>query len=308
MGVGAVYPASSTARKTSGERPRSLKLIRWRTFLFVVDVIHALYLGAAARKVNDFGLSSDRIAGRDRDLRATSRSMVKVMVNKPTLVLLPGPTVRCGIMARAGGGFGRYRRLTVADLTRDDRMTAMARRVLAEAPPTFCARRAVDGRLCRPGDHAPCARAGVRLALLDTSAWPIRQSRPRAAAASSSLPRKASFAASHRGCCRFFCIRAGSAMALDRSGDGHDRARRQGCFPPSAARDHGTSRQPAELSRDPMPDAGAVRPRGSTHAAPVARGDGDARSRRAARSRSRSAVISRPWSGPGKLACGCVNG
>jgi pimeloyl-ACP methyl ester carboxylesterase len=93
-----------------------------------------------------------------------------VTAAKIPLVLLPGLVCDAALWARQIAALADIAEPTVADLTRDDSLPVMARRVLAEAPPRFAlAGLSMGGYLAQEIMRQAPERV-LRLALLDTSA------------------------------------------------------------------------------------------------------------------------------------------
>ncbi len=92
------------------------------------------------------------------------------MVNKTPLVLLPGLLCDAALWHGQVDDLADIADSTVADLTRDDRLTAMARRVLAEAPPFFALAGLSMGGYVAQEIMRRAPERVLRLALLDTSA------------------------------------------------------------------------------------------------------------------------------------------
>ena len=92
------------------------------------------------------------------------------MAERTPLVLLPGLLCDDALWREQGAALGDIADTTVADLTRDDSMDAMARRVLAAAPVRFAlAGLSMGGYLAQHIARMAPERVS-RLALLDTSA------------------------------------------------------------------------------------------------------------------------------------------
>ncbi|HTC18406.1 MAG TPA: alpha/beta fold hydrolase [Stellaceae bacterium] len=92
------------------------------------------------------------------------------MVNKTPLVLLPGLLCDRELWRRQIETLGDVASPWVADLTLDDSMAAMARRVLAAAPPSFALAGLSMGGYCALEIMRQDPARVTRLALLDTGA------------------------------------------------------------------------------------------------------------------------------------------
>jgi pimeloyl-ACP methyl ester carboxylesterase len=92
------------------------------------------------------------------------------MVNKTPLVLLPGLLCDRELWRRQIETLGDVASPWVADLTLDDSMAAMARRVLAAAPPSFALAGLSMGGYCALEIMRQGPARVTRLALLDTGA------------------------------------------------------------------------------------------------------------------------------------------
>jgi len=92
------------------------------------------------------------------------------MVNAIPLVLLPGLLCDAALWRSQTEDLADLARIMVADLTRDDSMPAMARRVLAEAPPRFALAGLSMGGYVAQEILRQAPERVLRLALLDTSA------------------------------------------------------------------------------------------------------------------------------------------
>lgn len=88
------------------------------------------------------------------------------------LILLPGLLLDSGLWAAQLTGLADVADMTVADLTQDDSMTAMARRVLDGAPPRFALAGLSMGGYVSFEIMRQAPERVARLALLDTSARP----------------------------------------------------------------------------------------------------------------------------------------
>ena len=93
------------------------------------------------------------------------------MINKPSLVLVPGLLCDAALWRGQVEDLADIAQLWVADVTRDDSMTAMARRVLAEAPAGRFALAGLSmGGYVAQAIMREAPERVERLALLDTSA------------------------------------------------------------------------------------------------------------------------------------------
>jgi pimeloyl-ACP methyl ester carboxylesterase len=92
------------------------------------------------------------------------------MVKKTSLVLLPGLLCDRELWRRQIESLGDVASPWVADLTLDDNMAAMARRVLAAAPPVFALAGLSMGGYCALEIMRQAPARVTRLALLDTGA------------------------------------------------------------------------------------------------------------------------------------------
>jgi pimeloyl-ACP methyl ester carboxylesterase len=93
------------------------------------------------------------------------------MINKPHLVLVPGLLCDAALWRGQIDDLGDIAQPWVADVTQDDSMTAMARRVLAEAPPGRFALAGLSmGGYVAQAIMREAPERVERLALLDTSA------------------------------------------------------------------------------------------------------------------------------------------
>jgi pimeloyl-ACP methyl ester carboxylesterase len=93
------------------------------------------------------------------------------MINKPSLVLVPGLLCDAALWHGQVEDLADIAQPWVADVTRDDSMTAMARRVLAEAPPGRFALAGLSmGGYVAQAIMREAPERVERLALLDTSA------------------------------------------------------------------------------------------------------------------------------------------
>ena len=92
------------------------------------------------------------------------------MVKKTSLVLLPGLLCDRELWRRQIESLGDVASPWVADLTLDDSMAAMARRVLAAAPPVFALAGLSMGGYCALEIMRQAPARVTRLALLDTGA------------------------------------------------------------------------------------------------------------------------------------------
>jgi pimeloyl-ACP methyl ester carboxylesterase len=111
------------------------------------------------------------------------------MAAKIPLVLLPGLICDAALWARQVEALAAIADPLVPDLTRDESLPTMARRVLAGAPPRFAlAGLSMGGYLAQEIMRQAPERV-IRLALLDTSA---RADRPGRKRASSRASRRAS--------------------------------------------------------------------------------------------------------------------
>jgi pimeloyl-ACP methyl ester carboxylesterase len=90
------------------------------------------------------------------------------MINKTPLVLLPGLLCDAALWRNQIDELSDIAAPWVADLTRDDSMTAMAERVLAEAPPVFALAGLSMGGYVAQAIMRAAPRRVSRLALLDT--------------------------------------------------------------------------------------------------------------------------------------------
>ncbi|MGH6968341.1 MAG: alpha/beta fold hydrolase [Stellaceae bacterium] len=92
------------------------------------------------------------------------------MTGKTPLVLLPGLLCDAALWRAQAAGLADIAALAVADLTRDESMTGMARRVLDTAPPRFALAGLSMGGYCALEMMRQAPERVARLALLDTSA------------------------------------------------------------------------------------------------------------------------------------------
>ena len=93
------------------------------------------------------------------------------MINKPSLVLVPGLLCDAALWRGQVEDLADIAQPWIADVTRDDSMTAMARRVLAEAPPGRVALAGLSmGGYVAQAIMREAPDRVERLALLDTSA------------------------------------------------------------------------------------------------------------------------------------------
>jgi pimeloyl-ACP methyl ester carboxylesterase len=92
------------------------------------------------------------------------------MADKIPLLLLPGLLDDAALWQPQVDGLGEIARSTVADLTRDDSIGAMARRALSAAPPTFALAGLSMGGYVAQEIMRQAPERVQRLALLDTSA------------------------------------------------------------------------------------------------------------------------------------------
>jgi len=93
------------------------------------------------------------------------------MINKPSLVLVPGLLCDAALWRGQVEDLADIAQPWVADITRDDSMTAMARRVLAEAPPGRFALAGLSmGGYVAQAIIREAPERVERVALLDTSA------------------------------------------------------------------------------------------------------------------------------------------
>ena len=93
------------------------------------------------------------------------------MINKPSLVLVPGLLCDAALWRGQAEDLGDIAQPWVADVTRDDSLTAMARRVLAEAPAGRFALAGLSmGGYVAQAIMREAPERVERLALLDTSA------------------------------------------------------------------------------------------------------------------------------------------
>jgi pimeloyl-ACP methyl ester carboxylesterase len=94
------------------------------------------------------------------------------MSERTPLILLPGLLLDSGLWTAQLTGIADVAEMTVGDLTQDDSMAAMARRILDGAPPRFAlAGLSMGGYACFEIMRQAPERV-ARLALLDTSARP----------------------------------------------------------------------------------------------------------------------------------------
>lgn len=92
------------------------------------------------------------------------------MARKTPLVLLPGLLCDAALWRGQVAGLTNVAESWVADLTRDDSLAAMARRVLADAPPKFALAGLSMGGYCAFEVMRQAPERVLRLALLDTGA------------------------------------------------------------------------------------------------------------------------------------------
>lgn len=92
------------------------------------------------------------------------------MAQKTPLVLLPGLLCDAALWRGQVDGLADVAECSVADLTRDDSLAAMARRVLQAAPPKFALAGLSMGGYCAFEMMRQAPQRVTRLALLDTSA------------------------------------------------------------------------------------------------------------------------------------------
>lgn len=91
------------------------------------------------------------------------------MMSKPTLILLPGLLNDAALWRHQAETLGDVAEVRVADLTRDDGMAAMARRVLDEAPDSFALAGLSMGGYVAQEIMRQAPERVERLALVDTS-------------------------------------------------------------------------------------------------------------------------------------------
>jgi pimeloyl-ACP methyl ester carboxylesterase len=92
------------------------------------------------------------------------------MADKIPLLLLPGLLDDAALWQPQVDGLGEIARSTVADLTQDDSIAAMARRALAAAPPKFALAGLSMGGYVAQEVMRQAPERVLRLALMDTSA------------------------------------------------------------------------------------------------------------------------------------------
>lgn len=92
------------------------------------------------------------------------------MPQKIPLVLLPGLLCDAALWRAQVEGLGTLAAPTIVDLTRDDSLVSMARRALAEAPPSFALAGLSMGGYVAQEVMRQAPERVTRLALLDTSA------------------------------------------------------------------------------------------------------------------------------------------
>src|SRR5580658_4779577 len=300
IGVGAVYPASETAFRTSEERPRSAKFIECVTLSFSVLTLRRPLIGGIGWKVKLFRADAPEQQGECRPEWLTSRRETP-NDQKDATAPAPRSPLRWCLVAGANDR-ARERR---GDRDRRSDARRFATRHGAAGPgrgaAALRARLRVDGRLCRPGDHAPGARKSIaprssrelgagRYAGADGTPPHAHRARPQgryrrrpaAALAGSRSPRTTG--------------RSPSARYVDH----HGPARRARRLSAPGEGDHRASRRSRGSRAHRRAVAGAVRTRRSRDAACLERGDGIAHSRR----RDRGDRALRPSPHPGAAGRG----
>jgi pimeloyl-ACP methyl ester carboxylesterase len=91
------------------------------------------------------------------------------MPNRPSLVLLPGLLCDCTLWRHQRAALAALAEITVADLTRDDDIDAMAARILSEAPEAFALAGLSMGGYAAQAVIRRAPQRVERLALIDTS-------------------------------------------------------------------------------------------------------------------------------------------
>ena len=203
------------------------------------------------------------------------------MDNTMPILLVPGLVSSPRIYAPVIPALWRFGPVTVANHIRDDNMGAIARRILAEAPPRFAlAGHSMGGYIAFEIMRQAPQRV-AKLALINTQARPDT---PEATARRRGLIARAQSGEYHAVLDELFAgfvhpsrrDDAGFAQARPRHGR---RCRRRGLRPP-ADRDHGPAGFAADAGVDQVSDAGPDRRRGQHHPEFAVGGDGRRHSRR----------------------------
>ena len=131
------------------------------------------------------------------------------MDNTMPILLVPGLACSPRIYAPVVPALWRFGPVTVANHIRDDNMGAIARRILAEAPPRFAlAGHSMGGYIAFEIMRQAPERV-AKLALMNTQARPIRRRPANGDAARSPARKPASIAPSSTNCSPSSCIRRG---------------------------------------------------------------------------------------------------
>ena len=213
------------------------------------------------------------------------------MDNTMPILLVPGLVCSPRIFAPVIPALWRFGPVTVANHIRDDNMGAIARRILAEAPPRFAlAGHSMGGYIAFEIMRQAPERV-AKLALMNTQARPDtpeageRRRGQIARAQSRRIPRHP-----RRAVCRLRASVAARRRRPAPAGARHGRRCRARGLRAPADRDHEPAGLAADAGVDQVPDAGALERRGQHRAEFAVDGDGQRHPRREAGHRPRIAA------------------